>query len=83
VPGDYKAKNWSKKRQLEIGKEPGSRGIAIVISCYEATTSEDTTGWKILSVIFQSADVVLVVQLFVVKTCILSINPTSNPNPRR
>jgi hypothetical protein len=33
------------------GLEPESRGIAIVRSRYEATSSEDTVGWKRLNVI--------------------------------
>jgi hypothetical protein len=36
---------------VQSGLEPGSRGIAIVISRYRATTSEDITGWKSLSMI--------------------------------
>jgi hypothetical protein len=35
---------------VQRGLEPGSRGIAIVRSRYQATTSEDTAGWKRLSV---------------------------------
>jgi hypothetical protein len=36
------------KRQLE---DAVPEGLAIVISCYQATTSEDTSGWNRLSVI--------------------------------
>jgi hypothetical protein len=32
------------------GLEPRSKGIAIVRSRYQATTSEDTAGWRKLSV---------------------------------
>jgi hypothetical protein len=51
VPRGYNEDNWSKNRQLE-GKchskktWPGSRGVAIVRSRYQATASEDTAGWK-------------------------------------
>jgi hypothetical protein len=35
---------------VQRGLEPGSRGIAIVRSRYQATTSEDTVGWRRLDV---------------------------------
>jgi hypothetical protein len=35
--------------ELEERLEPGSRGIIIVRSRYQATTSEDTAGWKRLN----------------------------------
>jgi hypothetical protein len=35
---------------VQRGLEPGSRGIAIVRSRYQATTSKDTASWKRLSV---------------------------------
>jgi hypothetical protein len=35
---------------IQRGLEPGSRGITIVKSRYQATTSEDTEGWKRLGV---------------------------------
>jgi hypothetical protein len=31
---------------VQKGLEPGSRGIVYVKSRYQATTSEDSTGWK-------------------------------------
>jgi hypothetical protein len=31
---------------IQKGLEPGSRGIAIVRSRYQATTGEDNAGWK-------------------------------------
>jgi hypothetical protein len=37
--------SW-KEDAVQRGLEPGSRGLAIVRSLYQATTSEDTAGWK-------------------------------------
>jgi hypothetical protein len=31
---------------MQVGLEHGSRGMAIVRSRYQATSSEDTEGWK-------------------------------------
>jgi hypothetical protein len=39
-----------KEAAIQRGLEPGSRGRAIVRSSYQATTSEETAGWKKLSV---------------------------------
>jgi hypothetical protein len=41
--------SW-KGSAIQGGLQPGGRGIAIVKSRYQATTSEDTVGWKRLSV---------------------------------
>jgi hypothetical protein len=35
-----------KRATVQRGLEPGSRGIATVRTRYQATTSEDTGGWK-------------------------------------
>jgi hypothetical protein len=37
---------------VQRGLEPGSRGITIVRSRYQATTNEDIAGWKIFSALF-------------------------------
>jgi hypothetical protein len=37
--------NW-KGVAVQRGLEPGSRGVTIVRSHYQATTSEDTAVWK-------------------------------------
>jgi hypothetical protein len=42
--------SW-KGATVQRGLEPRSRGLAIVRSRYQATTSEDTAGWKTVSVI--------------------------------
>jgi hypothetical protein len=44
-----KVGGW-KGAATQIVLEPGSRGIAIARSRYQATTSEDTADWKSLSV---------------------------------
>jgi hypothetical protein len=41
--------NW-KGAAVQRGLEPGRRGIAIVRSRYQATTSQDTVGWRTLDV---------------------------------
>jgi hypothetical protein len=48
-----KRRSW-KGAAVQRGLEPGSRGIAIVRSRYQETSSEDTEGWKRLSVIFKA-----------------------------
>jgi hypothetical protein len=54
VPGSYKrdgvGTGSSKGAAIQTGLQPGSRGTAIVRSHYQATTNEDTAGWKRLSV---------------------------------
>jgi hypothetical protein len=37
--------------------QPGSRGIAILTSRYQAATSGDIAGWKRLSVILKSVEI--------------------------
>jgi hypothetical protein len=37
--------SW-KGAAVQRGLEPGSRGLAVIRSRYQATTSEDTAGWK-------------------------------------
>jgi hypothetical protein len=54
----------------------------VVGSRYQATTSEDTAGWEILSVVLYSVEIAIVLLLFVVTTCKWSINPIINPKPR-
>jgi hypothetical protein len=46
----YKQETKSVESQFCTGLEHGSRGIAIVRSSYQETFSEDTAGWKRLSV---------------------------------
>jgi hypothetical protein len=41
--------SW-KGAAIQRGLEPSSTGIATASSCYQATTSEDITGWKRISV---------------------------------
>jgi hypothetical protein len=54
--GSYKEENWGSQVQFVVdsqlctGLEHGSRGTAIVNVRYQETFSEDTTGWKRLSV---------------------------------
>jgi hypothetical protein len=51
----YNEDNWRKNSDnekgaiIQRGPELGSRGIAVVRSHYQATTSEDTAGWKRVS----------------------------------
>jgi hypothetical protein len=48
---------------VQKGLESGSRRIAIIKSCHQATTSEDTAGWKRLSVtgkVWKSASVLVI-----------------------
>jgi hypothetical protein len=42
---EQETRSW-KGAAVQTGLEPGSRGIAIVRSRYQATTSEDTVAWK-------------------------------------
>jgi hypothetical protein len=60
-----------KKRQLKGAAvqrelEPRSRGLAIVRSRYQATISEDTAGWKILSLILQNVEIAVVLHGIVI-----------------
>jgi hypothetical protein len=66
VAKDYKKDSWGKQVSsveesekkrgswnedaVQIGLESRSRGIAIVKSRYQTSTSEDIAGWKTLSV---------------------------------
>jgi hypothetical protein len=45
-----KGRIW-KGAAIQRGLDPGSRGLAIVRSRYQANTSEDTAGWKRFSAI--------------------------------
>jgi hypothetical protein len=80
VQRGFKEDNWgnrvssiresAKKKGAAIqeGIEPGSRGIAIVRSRYQATSSE-------------VVEIAIAILLFVVTTCKWSVNPLSNPKP--
>jgi hypothetical protein len=45
----YNEDNWSKGTTLQRGLEPRSRGVAVIRRHYQETSSEDTAGWKRLS----------------------------------
>jgi hypothetical protein len=49
-----------KRAAVQRGLETGSKGQAIVRSRYQATTSEDTEGWKRLGVILLSVEIAIV-----------------------
>jgi hypothetical protein len=67
VPRSYKEDSWGnqvnsvresmtksvswKGAVVQRGLELGSRGVAIVRSCYQETSSEDSAGWERFSVI--------------------------------
>jgi hypothetical protein len=92
MPRGYKEDNWSKKGQLE-GSCHSERTWAWkqmnshCWSHYQATTSEDTAGWKRLSICFSDMWSVEISDGIIMKCShefVLkwSINPISKPNPR-
>jgi hypothetical protein len=72
---------------VQRGSESESRGLVIVRSRNQATTSEDTAGWKDLACALEICEVwklTLVLWLSVITSCVLkwSINPMSHLKPR-
>jgi hypothetical protein len=78
--------SW-KGTAVQMGLEPRCRGIAIVRSRFQATTSEDSAGWKLACVLpnYKMWKLAMELYLSVITSCVLkwSINPISSPKTRR